>query len=364
MSKKFVSKAAAVVLSAVMMLDSGVTAAAAEEIISDETVEIEGSVEETENDNEEIVEAASIDSMVQSSTSTETIISSEELEQDIFSDDYAYLEDELLREIDASISEEEAGIDSLDPSQQELIAETYAEVLSGETVFYDDASDIARLVQMGYSKVQHDGPISITHGTLTTTGLFGASEEKEVYLICLSGTDTDAENQTTGWWTDLLVGFERDNRYIQNVRKAVIENVPEGANLIIAGHSLGGMVAQQAASDSVIKDKYNVLNTVTFGSPLINGFSREGTVKRLGDKVDPVPYLSVSTIYNIIWQAAGLNRENGGYGTKIIKAHCESYQRECVWGAYDVTGTKYGGAALTLYLSTIHFYKSPVTVTE
>ena len=36
------------------------------------------------------------------------------------------------------------------------------------------------------------------------------------------------------------------------------------------------MVAQQVAADKYIKDNYEVLNTVTFGSPLIKGFTREG----------------------------------------------------------------------------------------
>ncbi len=345
----FVSKILAVLMSVSMVLDTSAVAFAAEEIpsIIDEAVSSE-----------------------QADPSAVSSIASEEkaddLELDIFSDEYYYLLEEELKVIDEAIVEDEsAGIDSFDDkTQEELIAETYAEVLSGGVVTYDDASDVARLVQMGYRKVQSEGPISITHGTLSTRKMYGGTEEKDVYVVCLSGTDTDAENQSTGWWTDILVGFERDNRYIQNVRKAVVENIPAGSNVMFAGHSLGGMVAQQAASDSVIKDNYIVLNTVTFGSPLINGFSREGTVKRLGDKVDPVSYLSISSLLNIVWQAAGLNRENGGYGKRIVTAHCESYQRESVWGAYDVTGTKFGGATLTLDLSTLRFYKSPIIVTD
>ena len=143
------------------------------------------------------------------------------------------------------------------------------------------------------------------------------------------------------------------------------ENIPYGSNILVTGHSLGGMVAQQVASESELKSDYNILNTVTFGSPLINGFEREGTVKRLGDKNDVVPYLSVSTFLNVIWQTLGLNREDGGYGiNSLVAAHCESYQRSDEWGAYDVTGTKNGGKTLTLDFSTTRFYHSPVIVTE
>ena len=49
----------------------------------------------------------------------------------------------------------------------DLVAATYASVKSGATVTYDDASDVARLVQLGYTSVQSNGPISITKGSLT-----------------------------------------------------------------------------------------------------------------------------------------------------------------------------------------------------
>ena len=42
----------------------------------------------------------------------------------------------------------------------------------------------------------------------------------------------------------------------------------------------------------------------------------------------------------------------------------KTYKSESVWGAYDVTGTKNGSATVTLDLSTLSFYKSPVTITE
>ena len=250
----------------------------------------------------------------------------------------------------------------------ELVQATYDQVVAGETVTLDDVADLARLVQLGYHDWQSEGPISITQGTIEKVkkSWFGwkTVSSEDVYVVCFSGTDTDVENQTTGYWTDLLVGFEQDNRYIQNIRDAVTSTIPEGSNIIFAGHSLGGMVAQQAASDDTIKANYNVLNTVTFGSPLINGFKREGTTKRLGDTSDVVPYMSLSTFTNIIWQSAGLNKENGNYGTNLLGAHCESYQRESVWGGYDVTGTKGGNNTLTLDYSTLQFFASPVTVTE
>ena len=160
-------------------------------------------------------------------------------------------------------------------SNTALVNATYQQLASRGTYTYTNASGF---VQLGYScnQPQHQGPFSITQGTLTSKKWFGKKSSKAVYVIALSGTDTDVKNQSTGYWTDLLVGFEQDNKYIQNVRNAIVSNVPKGSNLVVTGHSLGGMVAQQVAADSTIKKNYNVLNTVTFGSPLINGFQREG----------------------------------------------------------------------------------------
>ncbi|MCR4611428.1 MAG: hypothetical protein K5644_05985 [Lachnospiraceae bacterium] len=244
------------------------------------------------------------------------------------------------------------------------IATAAQDVISGDVITYNSAPELSRLVMLGYNSYQQDGPISLTKATLNYNNWLG--QTKDVYVVCLSGTDTSAANQTTGWWTDLLSGFEFDNKYVKNIKKVISENIPAGSNLIVTGHSLGGMVAQQIASDSTIKKNYNVLNTITFGSPLINGFKREGTVKRLGDTSDVVPYLSVSTFLNIFWQTLGLNREDGGYTVLDFNfhAHNESYNRTDVWGAYDVTGTKNGSKTLTLDFATTQFFHSPVIVTE
>ena len=220
-----------------------------------------------------------------------------------------------------------------------------------------ESAEVYELVNLGYNGGEK-GPISITKGTLRK----GWFTKKTVYLVCLSGTEL-IENQSTGIWTDLLSGFEFDNKYVKNVVAAIKANVPAGSNLIISGHSLGGMVAQQVAANDSIKDGYKVLNTVTFGSPLIKGFDREGTVKRLGDTSDVIPYASVSTLNGgLLWQAAGLNREDGGYSFASTEAHVESYGRVDVWGAYDVLGVKNGNAKLILDMDTMTFFKSPTNV--
>ena len=223
---------------------------------------------------------------------------------------------------------------------------------AGNQKTYTNAAEIAVLVSDGYNQGTK-GPITITKGTLKS-----GWSSKTVYLITLSGTEM-VFNQSTEYITDLFCGFNLNNAYYSNAVNVILANVPKNANLIIAGHSLGGMVAQQIASDSSIKKNYNVLNTVTFGSPLLSLGTREGTVKRLGDKKDFVPALSVQSVFIPLWAYVGLNKEDGGYSNPIT-AHKESYKRADVWGKYDVTGTKNGGAKLTLDLDTRKFYQSPI----
>ena len=218
---------------------------------------------------------------------------------------------------------------------------------------YTRADEIYTLVRDGYNGGVK-GPISITRGTLKS-GL----STKAVYLVTLSGTEL-VLNQSTEVITDLLSGFNLESAYYRNVVNVIRANVPKNANLILAGHSLGGMIAQQVAANSTIKSNYNVLNTVCFGSPLLAAGFREGTVRRLGDVSDPVPYLSGNLFVTPLRAILGLNREDGHYYLAPITAHNQSYSRADLWGKYDVTGTKYGGAKLTLDLSTRSFFQSPI----
>ena len=222
---------------------------------------------------------------------------------------------------------------------------------AANNVTYSNAAQICNYVYKGYNGGAY-GPITITKGTYSG---------RSVYLVTLSGTES-VSNQSTGYLTDALAGFNLNNRYYSNVVSIITANIPKNSDIILAGHSLGGMVAQQVASNSTIKSRYNVKNTVCFGSPLLAAGTREGDVKRLGDTSDVVPYLSGSTINNTAWAIAGLNRENGGYGRDVYNAHVKSYLRSDVWGSYDITGKKWGSAKITLDLNTLKYYKSPTSV--
>jgi len=223
------------------------------------------------------------------------------------------------------------------------------------SVTYTNAAQIAQMVFKGYNNGVY-GPI-----TVSTCIYQKGSFKRTAYLVTLSGTE-NVKNQSTGYLTDALSGFNLKNHYYSNVVNVINNNIPRGSRLILAGHSLGGMIAQQVAADDGIKRNYVVMNTVTFGSPLLSAGSREGIVKRLGDTSDVIPYMSGSIINNTAWAIAGLQREDGHYWGNSLNAHVNSYTRADVWGKYDVTGTKWGGATLTVQTYTTKYFHSPTNV--
>ncbi len=230
-----------------------------------------------------------------------------------------------------------------------------ANVLSAKTeseVKFSKSAELCNYLFQGYNQGKK-GPIIITKGTFRKWLI-----KKDVYLVTLTGTEF-VWNQTTGYMTDLLAGFNWKNAYLRNAVKTMKANIPVDSNVMIAGHSLGGMIAQQLAAEPSIKKNYHILHTVTFGSPLIAG-EREGVVKRLGDTADKIPYQSIHFFYYTAQTVLGLNREDGGYGTDSERAHVESYCSSRIWEKYDVTGTKYGHASINLDLTTQHFFKSPI----
>ena len=252
----------------------------------------------------------------------------------------------------------------------EYIALAAHDVKSGKQITYTSAPQISRLIQLGYwlhygyFTNNSQGSISVTKAVLNNN-----HTSKDVYVVSLSGTDLASAlwNQSTGIFTDLLCGFQIDNPYARNVKKIILEQIPTSSNIVFVGHSLGGMVAQQCSADSTIKSRYNILNTLAFGSPIIGTSTwglkdyREGSTTRLGDTRDIVPYLSSNTLnFSLGAQIFGLKRENGGYASyQILSSHCYSYQREDVWGQYDILGNKNGSASITLDFSTTKWFETP-----
>lgn len=222
---------------------------------------------------------------------------------------------------------------------------------------YKTANEVAEIVWNAYSNGDL-GPILVVQGKLKQ-----GWTTKDVYVVALAGTE-NGKGQTTNKIDALLAGMQYYySPYVVNVINVIKNNIPKGSNLMLLGHSLGGMTCQMVASHNDVKQNYNILNTVTFGAPVIMGGFREGKVQRLGDSSDFVPYLSITG--QLLRQVAGLNREDGGFSKggwtfdKGWDAHNQSYIREDLWGKYDVTGVKYGRATLTVDASTVQHFSSP-----
>lgn len=197
------------------------------------------------------------------------------------------------------------------------------------------------------------GPIAISQATLTENG-----EDTPIYFVALHGTEVTSIGEAVDVTSDLQAGFDKDSTYKADIIKDIKEDVPAGSNLVIAGHSLGGMDAQRVAADPEIKDNYNILYVTAIASPLLSYGETEGTVNRLAEKSDAVPYLSHYTLEDLDLQKSTRSEEHGD-DYNITNAHTHSYEDAAVWGNYDAVGTKGGNAVITIDNTTTKIHSAP-----
>ena len=129
-------------------------------------------------------------------------------------------------------------------------------------VALDSSADLFAFVNQGASVAPDRGPYSLTSAQMTRGG-----KTENVTLVGINGTHlpwAEQAHQSTGIMTDARAGLGIENAYVRSV-KADIMKLPPGTKLVIAGHSLGGIVAQELAADPDIKARYEILNTVSFG---------------------------------------------------------------------------------------------------
>ena len=212
---------------------------------------------------------------------------------------------------------------------------------SEETVF-ETAADVLRFVMVDKD---YTTPLRITPAVLDKNG-----EKTDVYLVLMLGMKNikGQVNSARGGGTEQYAAF---------VKETIFETVPEGSALVFAGHSLGGMTAQFLRCDEELCASYEILNVLCGGSPLMEPEGEaEGTMHRLTDVFDMIPYIAGSSLCNFINQIKTAHRENGGYFFNPDGAHNLSYGRNDVWGDYDVFGEKGGDAALSFSAENIRLY--------
>lgn len=111
-------------------------------------------------------------------------------------------------------------------------------------------------------------------------------------LVSISGTELNNMSFDTNIWNALGTGMGQDMPYEQDVIAAIQAYCAEhgllNPEVILAGHSLGGMVAQQVAD----KGLFNVTQVVTYGSPVMGNPMPGVQYDMYAAQWDPVPMLS------------------------------------------------------------------------
>lgn len=232
-------------------------------------------------------------------------------------------------------------------------------------IYCRNAADIVKLSKKEYDNESFNSnyePIGIGKAILKN-----GDKYTEVYLVTLLGTKFAYDD--TGWQAtdiinDVLAGFDCGNPYFTNVKNRMFEKIPYGSKILMNGHSLGGMVAQEIIADEDVKSAYEIVNTLTFGSPLCAyDLNRAGNVIRLCDSWDPIPLLSKYTLTNYEKQFFEKERfsEDGGYGFfSMVSAHCYSYSRSEVWGKYDALGILGGNNEIIVDYTQIEYFPAPM----
>ncbi|MBR1699560.1 MAG: hypothetical protein IJ714_07240 [Bacteroidales bacterium] len=201
--------------------------------------------------------------------------------------------------------------------------------------------------------ISGQGCFSITKGVLKDGGKSG-----DIYLIASHGLEGSAFGQKDDLTSCLAARLEQSSAYLKQFIKIVKANVPKDANIILAGHSLGGMISQQAAADKGMQKRYNILHVITWGSPLLCMGQIEGQLHRNCAAGDVVPLLSIYTLEDSGAQLKDRNREKADV-IPVIQSHVEGYNDKNAWKDYDALGVKGGKAVLKMDDSTTQRFNAP-----
>lgn len=253
---------------------------------------------------------------------------------------------------------------------------------STDEVTYTNIQDIARLSNYGSISVESQGkPISIGKVYLHNTDLedlYGPNG-KEIYMVALNGTGF-VEGQQYGLLADLLSGMETDSQYLQYTLKAVLENIPEGSSLLIAGMSLGGMIAQQVMVQDCILQNYKVEYVTIIGSPALcveerisqfEKYNQNPVINRIIDQQDLIPYACIDYLTGVdlyykntsipktgaVKENLFVNNAKNPYKTGIAH-HFVGYLADKIWKNYDALGFEGAKNTITLKHSNFTYYDS------
>lgn len=214
---------------------------------------------------------------------------------------------------------------------------------AGSTYAHYNETNVIKCINDDMQFVRSQGgiPYFIKEGTLYENS--NDTIGKHVYVVSLKGTNGSMKfSDVRSIYNCILSGVSIPNSYVTTVVKDIQAKAPKGSNIVLIGHSLGGMVAQQLAANSTLKKNYVILNTVTMGSPYVITVGREGGLRRFADAADIVPYLSTLGLGNPL--AGNVTTKGCGYAFNPDGAHNNSYVDAQFWSQFDCLGNKNGGA--------------------
>ena len=187
-----------------------------------------------------------------------------------------------------------------------------------------------------------DGEITVTPVCLTEKG-----KTRIVYYVCVMGMGYNFK-KTNNPLATVPAAFNSKTKYYKLVRNTMFKYIPYNSEVILFGHSLGGMVCQQLACDDSVKDSFRITKTMTIGSPyiMVNKDKREGGLVRFADKSDTVPKLSPAFIFDRKDFKDAYFRD-GGYNGNPDTSHNLSYRESDVWNCFDALGVENGDASFT-----------------
>jgi hypothetical protein len=217
-----------------------------------------------------------------------------------------------------------------------------------------NAEQLAQMVFQGYNP----------HGLQAHTPILIAQVKNlsNTYLVTLSGTELTQFSQATGIPEDLAAAFDLPDDYSQDVMDAIKATVPAGATLILAGHSLGGMEAQNMVP-ALQAQGYRVSNVITFGSPVTAPEVAGVTYTRFMTNGDLVPDLSPEgAIYALEGHPEQIHIKDGiktpDFPGVSFKNH-SAYPHAAQLALYDALGGIGIGSGTVLKLGPVYHFAAP-----
>ena len=199
-----------------------------------------------------------------------------------------------------------------------------------------------RNVNEAYKLVVETNIIAIYDADLHTS-----EKTENVYYVVCKGLDFSEfdPDEPRSYANAIKIGLScENNSYAKTLAAAVKTTIPAGSKVVFLGHSMGGMVIQQIIANKEIKEKYDILYATAIGSPyILTCGSKEGNLRRVVDRLDPVAILSIPLLANPLIG-------NVSHETSFIAplVHFRSYEKGGCWRSYDCLGVKNGGAYIEL----------------